>query len=124
VTKFQSSYGQPEQTFRCYFDPKDRSHFFLYIMTSNQVIHMILWPGLAVGFGIFILVVVIFQSCEFWVCHKVLTRPSKASFDAQGQSYRLASRTDSDRSAASTASFLRDRYSDTTGSSSRSTAVL
>lgn len=123
VTRFQAAYGQLDQTFRCYYDPGDRSHFFLYIVTGNQVIHMILWPGLAMGFGIFILVVVIFQSCEIWVCHKVLTRSSKASYDDQGRSYRLASRTDSDRSAASTASFLRDRYSDTTGSS-RSTALL
>ncbi|ELU09432.1 hypothetical protein CAPTEDRAFT_223975 [Capitella teleta] len=124
VSRFQAAYGQTDQTFRCYFDPKDRSNFFLYIVTGNQVIHMILWPGLAMGFGIFILVVVIFQSCEIWVCHKVLTRPSKANYDSQGRSYRLASRTDSDRSATSTASFLRDRYSDTTASSGRSTALL
>lgn len=123
VAKFQASYGDPGTTFKCYYDPKDRSHLFLYIVTGSKVIHMILWPSLALSFGIFILVVVIFQWCEIWICRKVLTNSGKTSIDSQGKGYKLASRTDSDRSAASTASMLRDRYSDS-GSGVRGSAVL
>ena len=41
---------------------------FVYIPTSSRVLHAILWPSIALGFGLFSLVVVVFSSCEVWVC--------------------------------------------------------
>jgi len=87
VTDFSDDYGTVGDNFRCYFNPTNTAEVFANVVTGNNVMHAFVWPGLAMGFGVFLLVVVAFLSCEVWICRN----PKRAQRRMQGQIYQLAS---------------------------------
>ena len=96
VRDFMLDYQQIETSFLCYVNPSDRAEVFVSIVNSDKVLHAFLWPSLALGFGFFIMVIVVFLACENLVCHDLLSGAKKARSD--GKIYRLASARNEDNS--------------------------
>jgi hypothetical protein len=87
VHDFMEDYGVVGIRFWCYFNPRNTNEVFADVVSGNSVMHALVWPALAIGFGVFLLVVVAFLSCEVWICRN----PKRAQRRMQGQTYQLAS---------------------------------
>ena len=87
VHDFMEDYGTVGYIFRCYFNPRNKNEVFADVVSGNSVMHALVWPALAIGFGVFLLVVVAFLSCEVWICRN----PKREQRRMQGQTYELAS---------------------------------
>ena len=65
MVKFQSRYDDRSDPFPCYYQPPVSSYVLVDVVTPTDIVHAVLWPGLAFLSGAIILSVYIFDlSCK------------------------------------------------------------
>ena len=61
MKKFSERYEKRVTSFDCFYNPDDRDYVLIDVVTTTDVVHAMLWPGLAFVTGAIILSVYIFD---------------------------------------------------------------